>query len=65
MWKGGRVESFHKDRHSVILKTVNPMYTHKNQDESQYGMDNPRIAVHKKQLETSPKYCSLVQVEIR
>ena len=42
---GGR--RLERDRQSVFFTAVNPMYTHQNQEEVQYDLDKPRIAVCK------------------
>ena len=42
---GGR--SPKRDWQSVFFTAVNPMYTHQNQEEVQYDLDKPRIAVYK------------------
>ena len=41
-----------RDRHSVSSTAVNPMYTHQNQEEVQYDLNNSRIAVYKNTWKT-------------
>ena len=59
---GGR--SLKRDRQSVFFTAVNPMHANQDQEEVQYDLDKPRIAVCK-DLECSPKYRKLVQSEAR
>ena len=40
-------ESLKRDRHSAFCAAVNPMYTCQHQEEAQYHLDKPRIAVYK------------------
>ena len=47
---GGRCLT--KDRHSVFFTAVNPIYTHQHQEEVQYYLEKPRIAVCKNNLIT-------------
>ena len=42
---GGR--SLKRDRQSVFFTAVNPMYANQDQEEVQYDLDKPRIAVYK------------------
>ena len=39
-------------RHSVFFTAVNPMYTYQHQEEVQYDLDKPRIAVYKNTWKT-------------
>ena len=45
-----------------LFTAVNPMYANQDQEEVQYDLDKPRIAVYKKHLENSPnnrRWCNL------
>ena len=45
-------ESLKRDRHSVFFTVVNPMNTFQHQEEVQYDLDKPRIAVYKNTWKT-------------
>ena len=61
---GGK--SLKRNRHSVFLTAVNPMYTYQHQEEAQYDLDKPRIAMYEKTWKIHPNtvyWCNLKLVQ--
>ena len=63
MIPGGK--SLKRDRQSVFCTAVNPMYTHQHQEEVQYDLDKPRIAVYKNKWRIHQNTEKVVQFETR